>query len=65
MFRRAQLVGKADFKNLEAYVLVAAFYWALTVAFTLLQRRLEARLAKGYVRDAVPVRVDKDHGVLG
>ena len=32
MFRRGQLVGKADFKNLEAYVLVAAFYWALTAS---------------------------------
>ena len=53
MFRRSQLVGKADFKNLEAYVLVAIFYWILTALFTLLQSRLEARLAKGYVRDAV------------
>jgi polar amino acid transport system permease protein len=63
MFRRSQLVGKADFKNLEAYVLVAAFYWLLTAAFTMLQSRLEARLSTGYVRDAVqkalPVR---EHG---
>ncbi len=36
MFRRSQLVGKADFKNLEAYVLVALFYWALTAVFTML-----------------------------
>ena len=56
MFRRSQLVGKADFKNLEAYVLVAAMYWALTAAFTVLQNRLEARMSTGYVRDigAVP-----------
>jgi polar amino acid transport system permease protein len=63
MFRRSQLVGKADFKNLEAYVLVAAFYWLLTAAFTMLQSRLEARLSTGYVRDAgqkaLPVR---EHG---
>jgi polar amino acid transport system permease protein len=52
MFRRSQLVGKADFKNLEAYVLVAIFYWVLTALFTLLQSRLEARLSTGYVRDA-------------
>ncbi len=51
LFRRSQLVGKADFKNLEAYVLVALFYWALTAAFTLLQSRLEKRMATGYVRD--------------
>ena len=52
MFRRSQLVGKADFKNLEAYVLVALFYWALTAIFTLLQSRLEARMATGYVRES-------------
>src|SRR5205085_5164212 len=51
LFRRSQLVGKADFQNLEAYVLVAAFYWALTAAFTLHQNRLEPRMATGYVRD--------------
>ena len=39
IFRRAQLVGKADFKNLEAYVLAALLYWGLTALFTLLQGR--------------------------
>ena len=62
MFRRSQLVGKADFKNLEAYVLVAAFYWLLTAAFTMLQSRLEARLATGYVRDAGPRGRPAEHG---
>ena len=52
MFRRSQLVGKADFKNLEAYVLVAAIYWALTALFSFFQQRLESRLATGYVREA-------------
>ncbi|QLQ09683.1 MAG: amino acid ABC transporter permease [Nocardioidaceae bacterium] len=52
IFRRAQLVGKADFKNLEAYVLAAALYWALTAIFSYFQRRLEKRLEAGYVRDA-------------
>jgi polar amino acid transport system permease protein len=66
MFRRSQLVGKADFKNLEAYVLVAIFYWILTALFTLLQSRLEARLAKGYVRDAVvPSGPAHEHGGAG
>ena len=51
IFRRSQLVGKADFKNLEAYVLAAGLYWALTVVFSLLQSRLEARMSTGYVRD--------------
>ena len=52
MFRRSQLVGKADFKNLEAYVVVAALYWLLTAVFTFLQSRLEARMATGYVRES-------------
>ncbi len=52
IFRRAQLVGKASFKNLEAYVLVAALYWLLTAIFTFFQRRLEQRMSKGYVRAA-------------
>ena len=56
LFRRGQLVGQADFKNLEAYVVVAAFYWALTVIFTFFQRRLETRVSKGYVRTAESVR---------
>ncbi len=50
IFRRAQLVGKADFKNLEAFIIAAALYWVLTIIFTYFQSKLEARLAKGYVR---------------
>ena len=37
IFRRAQLAGKADFKNLEAYVIAAGLYWALTALFTFFQ----------------------------
>ena len=50
IFRRAQLVGKADFKNLEAYVAAALVYWGLTVLFTFFQRRLEKRIGRGYDR---------------
>ena len=50
IFRRAQLVGKADFKNLEAYITCALLYWGLTVIFSFFQRRLENRMARGYVR---------------
>lgn len=53
IFRRGQLVGKSDFKNLEAYVAVALMYWGLTVAFTVLQSRLEARVGRGYDRSQV------------
>lgn len=50
IFRRSQLVGKADFKNLEAYVAVALVYWGLTVLFTFFQARLERRIGQSYDR---------------
>jgi polar amino acid transport system permease protein len=66
MFRRSQLVGKADFKNLEPYVLVALFYWGLTVLFSVFQRRLENRMAAGYVREAGRARaVGRSYGTRG
>jgi polar amino acid transport system permease protein len=53
VFRRSQLVGKADFKNLEAYVAAALVYWGLTVVFTFFQARLEKRIGRGYDRTHV------------
>jgi len=50
IFRRSQQAGNADFKNLEALLVVAGIYWALTAVFTFFQRRLEARVSAGYVR---------------
>jgi polar amino acid transport system permease protein len=52
MFRRSQLLGKHDFKNLEAYLAVALLYWVLTAIFSFFQRRLEERVSRGYVRTA-------------
>ena len=64
MFRRAQLLGKADFKNLEAYLAVALLYWILTAIFSFFQRRLEKRLERGYVRTPVKiVTIDHDGGL--
>jgi polar amino acid transport system permease protein len=54
VFRRAQLVGQADFKMLEALLLAAGIYWALTAIFSFFQAKLERRLSKGYDR-SVPV----------
>jgi polar amino acid transport system permease protein len=54
IFRRGQLVGKKDFKSLEALLVVAAMYWILTIIFTAFQSRLERRVSKGYVRGAQP-----------
>ena len=59
-FRRATLLGRADFRNLEALLIAAAWYWILTAVFSYFQRRLENRLSKGYVR-----QVDSPRGRQG
>ena len=41
IFRRSQLVGRADFRPLEAFVVAAALYWILTTIFQIFQTRLE------------------------
>jgi polar amino acid transport system permease protein len=50
IFRRAQLAGRADFRNLEALIIAALIYWGLTTIFQFFQLRLERRLSRGYVR---------------
>ncbi len=55
IFRRAQVAGRRDFRNLEALVVAAIIYWALTTVFQYFQTRLERRVAKGYVREQVGV----------
>jgi polar amino acid transport system permease protein len=55
IFRRAQLVGRADFRPLEAFVVAAALYWILTTVFQFFQTRLERRLSAGYVRTTIKV----------
>jgi polar amino acid transport system permease protein len=52
LFRRADLAGRADFRSLEAYMLAAGVYWAVTGVFSLFQARLERRMNRGYVRSA-------------
>jgi polar amino acid transport system permease protein len=43
---RAQRVGRANFRNLEALLIAAMFYWILTLAFTVVQTRIEARFGE-------------------
>ncbi|GAB6984101.1 amino acid ABC transporter permease [Nocardioides pyridinolyticus] len=62
IFRRAQLLGKADFKNLEAFLACAILYWILTAIFSFFQRRLESRLERGYVRTPVKTLPVQPHG---
>lgn len=44
---RATKVGRAHFRNLEALIIAAIFYWIMTLILTALQSRLEARMARG------------------
>jgi len=65
-FRRATLLGRADFKNMEALLVAAACYWALTAIFTFFQKKLETRVGKGYVRGgggAPAAKLSSDLGV--
>ena len=44
---RATKVGRAEFRNMEALIMAAIFYWIMTLVLTSVQSRLETRLSKG------------------
>jgi len=44
---RSTKVGRAQFRNLEALIMAAVFYWIMTLIFTYFQSRLEANMSKG------------------
>jgi polar amino acid transport system permease protein len=44
---RATKVGRAQFRNLEALIMAAVFYWVMTLLFTYFQGRLESRMSRG------------------
>jgi polar amino acid transport system permease protein len=44
---RAGAVGNRNFRTLQALLIAAAIYWALTLIFSFFQERLERRMAKG------------------
>jgi polar amino acid transport system permease protein len=44
---RAQRVGRSNFRNLEALLVAAFFYWILTLIFTAIQARVEASFEQG------------------
>jgi len=46
-FWRAQKVGRANFKGLEALAIAAMWYWLMTIIFTAVQTRLEQNMARG------------------
>jgi polar amino acid transport system permease protein len=43
---RAQRVGQSNFRSLETLLLAALVYWILTIAFSIVQDRLEKRMAE-------------------
>jgi polar amino acid transport system permease protein len=43
---RSQRVGQSNFRTLETLLLAALVYWVLTIIFSLLQDRLEKRMAE-------------------
>jgi polar amino acid transport system permease protein len=44
---RATRAGRSNFRNLEALIIAAVFYWVMTLVFSTLQSRLERRLSQG------------------
>jgi len=44
---RAQKVGRANFRSLEALLIAAVFYWIITIMFSIVQANIEERLARG------------------
>jgi polar amino acid transport system permease protein len=44
---RAQKVGRANFRSLEALLIAAVFYWIITIMFSTAQARLETHMARG------------------
>lgn len=44
---RAQRAGTQTFHTLQAFLIAAAVYWALTIIFSFFQERLERRMARG------------------
>ncbi len=50
LFWRARTVGTAHFQTFSTLMLAALVYWVLTIVFSLVQERLEKRMAESEVR---------------
>jgi polar amino acid transport system permease protein len=51
LFKRATDVGRAEAHPFETFAVAAFVYWILTIVFSFFQKRLEARVARGHVRE--------------
>ena len=47
LFWRAEVTGSRDIRSLQAFAVAAAFYWLVTIIFSVGQHRLERRMARG------------------
>ena len=47
LFWRAEVTGSRDIRSLQAFAVAAAFYWVVTILFSVVQDRLEKRMARG------------------
>jgi polar amino acid transport system permease protein len=50
LFWRANTVGSQKFRSFETLIIAALIYWMLTIIFSLVQERLEKRMAESEVR---------------
>ncbi len=49
---RATKAGRSNFRNMEALIIAAVFYWVMTLIFSAVQSRLEKRMSQGERQDA-------------
>jgi polar amino acid transport system permease protein len=50
---RATKAGRSNFRNLEALIIAAVFYWVMTLVFSTIQSRLEKRMSQGERQEPV------------
>jgi polar amino acid transport system permease protein len=50
---RATRAGRSNFRNLEALIIAAVFYWIMTLVFSAIQGRLEKRMSQGERQEAL------------
>src|SRR5690606_12769981 len=48
--RTAQIIGRRDFRVFEMLIAAAIIYWIMSIAFELIQSRIERRYARGMER---------------
>jgi polar amino acid transport system permease protein len=65
LFKRAQTLALQEFKGLEALIVAAGIYWTLTAIFTYFQSKLERRMSRGYVRQAIGPSARRSRWVSG